>query len=1802
MKQSLFFLASFLSTFIYLGAEPVIDERVKNHYSVSQIASFSESKAASVNFYYRNSFEIKKGDKVCTTCPEINPSALDITLFEHNRKDRSVAVFQTEPGYPVVLLSVNELQAAYARISGNIVHMPSPYETETKLLDHPTLIRSHEGTSAYSSHLSRRTIYKAEFGKGVRLDFSHFDTEAGFDFVKVYDGEGSQAKLIGVYSGSSLPGFITTSSRVLTLEFSTDAEAVFSGWSGTVTPVSPLLLLPPNSQDCQGAIPVCQSLYSQPISYSGTGNVPNEINSSINCLLSGEKNDVWYQFTVQTSGTLCFSITPNNFNEDYDWAVYDLTNANCSDIYNNAALQVSCNYSGAGGVTGANGQGGSQNNPCIAVTAGQSFVLNVSNFSSSQNGYLLDFSSSTAQLFDNVPPQILSVVTPVCGATSMTFNFSENILCNTVSLADFVLNGPGGPYTITSVTGSGCAAGASNENTFTVTLNQPLTVPGAYSICLTNNAGSVTDLCNNVAPPGCLNFSIADITASFAPVATQCLTGNSFSFTNTSTSTASGAMTYSWSFPGASPSTSTAVNPTGVTWSAAGTYAVTLTVTQGTCSETFTQNVSVLLPATAGSAFASPAFICAGTCSNLTLNGYQGSIQWQSSSSSAGPYTDIPGATTTPYQVCPAAVTFYRANVLGCSNAISNYVQISVNPAPNVQITNNHLTVCPGGTATLNASGAAVYTWNPGPSSGANLSVSPSATTTYTVTGTSSGCRDTAIAIVSVNPSPNVDAGTDVSTCQGSPVVLNVSGANAYIWSPATGLSSTTGSTVTSNPSATTTYTITGTSGSNCYDYDTIIVNVLPPPIANAGSDTETCVGTPVTLVASGGTDYTWSPSATLSSSTGSTVLASPVSTMTYTVTASIGTCTSTDEVIVNVVNMPVADAGSDVTVCSGSSATLTGSGGTTYTWSPVTGLDPSDGVGPSVIATPMATTTYTLTANNANCFDTDEVIVNIDPTPVTDAVPDKFICITQNTTLTATGASTYLWSPSTGLNNTSGATVIASPVVTTTYTVTGIINSCYSVDHVIVNVQNGINVVASADLAICPGDTANLSVTGATTYEWSPAVGISSITDSILTATPLATTTYTVSGTTNGCYGSDEVVVTVNSNPVINSGADQTICFGSQTSLSASGAATYTWNPAFSLNDPASATPVAMPGITTTYTLTGTSSQGCVGYDTMVVFVNDLPVPDFNVQESCEYLPVQFTDISTVPSGSIISWFWNFGDNTNSTLQNPSHLYTSPGQYQVTLVVQTDANPACAAVISKTIQVHPKPVASISGTDVCEGFSTSFINSSSVSTGTLTSSLWNFGDGYTSGLASPIHSYVNEGTYTVQLITTSDHNCVDTAQVNVIVFEKPVAEFTSSIVCYGNATTFTNSSSILTGSIQSYEWNLGDGNVSSVQNPVHMYNASGVFNAELIVESSNGCRDTVAYPVKVSDKPVASYIASPVCIGTSTSFINNSTVAPPATIVSWSWSLGDGNTSIDQSPSHLYTSSGSYTTELVIASDEGCLDTVSSIVYVNPKPVAQIWSAVTASCDPVCVNFRDTSVSFANDIVSWSWNFNDGAQPVTTQHPVHCFGEGEYDVTLTITSSTGCSDTSDAYHISSYAIPVAEFVFTPENATILNPVISFNDASENATSWFWEFGDSSKTDYNIARDNIEHQYADTGLYCVSLLVTNDHGCRDSIEHCVKIEPDYVVYTPNAFSPNGDGKNDVFIPVASGINEKGFEMRIYDRWGNLTYLTTDLTKGWNGRFNNNGDQVPEDTYVYIVHFKDLKGIPKKIAGKVTVIH
>lgn len=253
-------------------------------------------------------------------------------------------------------------------------------------------------------------------------------------------------------------------------------------------------------QDCPDAIIICQDVYSQTQSYQGTGNIPNEINPGLSCLDDGEMNDVWYIFTAQQTGIVNFTITPLNPLDDYDWAVFNLTNATCSEIFVNPALEVACNFSAIAGPTGANNNPGAQNTSAINVMAGQTFVVNISNFSATQSGYTIDFTASSVTLYDTVPPTAISSEY-VCNNYGVRITLDEPCTCSTIAPdgSDFsALNQQGVAIQVLGAVGVGC----SQNNKYTTQVDviiaaQTQAIPVTITLQQGTDGNTIGDKCLN---------------------------------------------------------------------------------------------------------------------------------------------------------------------------------------------------------------------------------------------------------------------------------------------------------------------------------------------------------------------------------------------------------------------------------------------------------------------------------------------------------------------------------------------------------------------------------------------------------------------------------------------------------------------------------------------------------------------------------------------------------------------------------------------------------------------------------------------------------------------------------------------------------------------------------------------------------------------------------------------------------------------------------------------------------------------------------------------------------------------------------------------------------------------------------------------------------------------------------------------------------------------------------------------------------------------------------------------------------
>jgi hypothetical protein len=641
------------------------------------------------------------------------------------------------------------------------------------------------------------------------------------------------------------------------------------------------------------------------------------------------------------------------------------------------------------------------------------------------------------------------------------------------------------------------------------------------------NSGTDNNTSNNINNQ---SFSIANSFTMSANSPSICSSQNA-------TLTASGgASTYTWN-PGNMTGSSAVVSPTTTT-------IYTLSGTSGTCVNTFTTSVTVSASLVIS---ANSATMCAGGSTILTASG-------------ATSYTWNTGPQTPTLSVSPAATTVYTVTGTNGSCNGSKTTTVTVNPNPTVAV--NSTTICSGNNATLSASGATSYSWSTSAST-SSIVVSPASTTVYTVTGTSGNCVNTKTAQVNVNATPTVSV-SNSTVCAGNSATLTASGAVSYSWN-----TSATTASISVSPALTTIYTVTGTSG-NCTNIKTSTVTVNPNPTVTVNSAT-ICSGNSATLTASGATTYSWSNTSTLTS-----IAVNPIVTTVYTVSGYNGTCVNTKTTQVNVNPTPTVSVNNS-TICSGNSTTLTASGASTYSWS-------SGPTSSSVSVNPVTTTVYSVTGTSGSCSNmkTSTVTVNITPTV---NVNSFTICAGGSATLTASGATSYLWSNGPVTN-----TDVVSPTVTTVYSVTGTSNGCNNSKTATVTIGAGISIIMSpASQTICSGKSATITASGATSYTWSNLSNGNSI-----VVTPTANAVYSVTGVSGPCSGTNTAFVNITVPASVNMNVSNVTCFNSSTgaaTINASGGASpYTYS--YSTGPVTQTANGFPPG---NYTATVTTAFGCV-------------------------------------------------------------------------------------------------------------------------------------------------------------------------------------------------------------------------------------------------------------------------------------------------------------------------------------------------------------------------------------------------------------------------------------------------------------------------------------------------------------------------------------------------------------------------------------------------------------------------------
>ena len=478
------------------------------------------------------------------------------------------------------------------------------------------------------------------------------------------------------------------------------------------------------------------------------------------------------------------------------------------------------------------------------------------------------------------------------------------------------------------------------------------------------------------------------------------------------------------------------------------------------------------------------------------------------------------------------------------------------------------------------------------------------------------------------------------------------------------------------------------------------------------------------------------------------------------------------------------------------------------------------------------------------------------------------------------------------------------------------------------------------------------------------------------------------------------------------------------------------------------------------------------------------------------------FNDVRSVCTGSSLGSIAVYnvtGGSGNYTYQldaNPpgsDTLFTglSSAQYAITIA---DDN-GCSSSDTVFIPTTPSVTADFLADTVCLGNPTNFTNTS-VSSGLVSGTYWDFGGGNTSINPAPSHTFATDGVSPVTFVATTDLGCSDTITKNVLVTNGPLANFTLTSGCsldtvrFSNLTTFNGNPYDNTFS---FTWDFGDGNTSNDTNPTHLYQSNGIYNITLTA-SSMGCTSDTTIPFSFSEVPVANFTATDACEGDSINFVNTSTIGS-GTIVSYQWYFTSSDSSNLENPSFAFSTSGSQMVTLRATSDSGCIDdtTISIVAHPLPKP--------NFTSDPTCanmpMNFYDGTSIPSGSVTSYQWDF-DGQGTSTDTDPIFTFtNPGLFDIILSATSDQGCTD-SIIKRVTVAPAPTASFSITSSCPNTIVPITNTTNTAgtpyDNSYSFEWDFGNGLLSFI----DNPSLVTYDTpGVYSVTLTTTNAIGCID---------------------------------------------------------------------------------------------------------
>lgn len=707
---------------------------------------------------------------------------------------------------------------------------------------------------------------------------------------------------------------------------------------------------------------------------------------------------------------------------------------------------------------------------------------------------------------------------------------------------------------------------------------------------------------------------------------------------------------------------------------------------------------------------------------------------------------------------------------------------------------------------------------------------------------------------------------------------------------------------------------------------------------------------------------------------------------------------------------------------------------------------------------------------------------------------------------------------------------------------------------------------------------TASIQVSGGSggqSYAWFN--GSTTFTTPTLSNLPAGSYTVTVTDNLSNCVSTKTFVISQpTSNTLTISSGSLTACVNSNLTFTATHtggtpAYTYTWTAG--AQNSVNVVNQAVGG-SYIYTVTSQDANNCQISRTIQATYVAMPIPSITANSNTLCYG---TSLFLTGSGGN-GFSWSGPNSVNGILPNLIiNSVTLPAGGIYTLMVTTGP---CTVTTTKSITVFPLPTPGFTSPIICENHNLTL----TATPGGGTAFAWAGPLNFSSSQQNPVIPLVVFGNSGIYSLTVTDANtCKGIVTGSVTILQNPLVQAGGNTVCFGTPATLIASGAI------SYQW-FGPNGFTANTGTVTIPAATSVSQQTYVVIGTalNSCTNSAPAYVNTTALPIPSLIITPrACVDemvTLQGFGGNT----------YQWKGPYNFSASGASVSFAASNIGYAGVFTVTAFDQlGCFASTTGSLKLDPLPRGNLQSTSIYNCIPFCADFSFNQQSSA-PLTSLIWKVN--GQQINTPGFNYCFTTaGKTFITAQLTDNIGCSNTA-SFEVNAHALPVAKFDFYPESPIEGIDQVEFVNTStgSNLTEWNWYFINNDGERANTK--NTSHVFRSAGVYPVAMTVRNTWGCMDTIVKTVKVENDFGIYVPNAFTPNQDSKNDVF--TAKGIGIVKYNLMVYSRWGQKMFESSDIFRGWDGTFK--GEPCQNDVYIWKLSAVNQNGKEILLDGYVTL--